>query len=55
LKKLTQIYPYSDPTDFSVTVEDEEKRVKAVRYLKKVRKAEESGLQSLEKILQNIR
>ena len=47
LKKLTQTYPFSGPTDFRVTVEDEEKRAKAVSYLRKVRIAEESGLQSL--------
>ena len=54
MKKLTKIYPFSSPTDFSKTVKDKEKRAKAVSYLMSVREAEESGLQSLNKIIKGL-
>jgi hypothetical protein len=54
LKTLMKIYPFKGPADFSKTVEDPDKRAKATSLLGDAREAEESGLQTLEKIIEGL-
>jgi hypothetical protein len=54
LKTLMKIYPFKGPADFSKTVEDPDKRAKATSLLGDAREAEESGLRTLEKIIEGL-
>jgi hypothetical protein len=54
MKKLTKTYPFSGPTDFSVTVSNREKRESAVECLEVIRENEELGLESLQEIVKKL-
>jgi len=51
LRMVTELHPFAWPPDFSVILEDADKRTKIVSYLRNARAAEESGLEALRKIV----
>jgi len=54
LKNVSEIFPFKGPETKGDEIKDEERCRTALEYLKNARKAEESGLGSLEKIIRKL-